>query len=290
MNVLELLIAGLLTVNQTPEIRSHNWKLIDAKHWQLQSANPIQPQPDLSGGVCPPGMVHVKGNMKQDPDTNAYSMNTIEEMQKRTCDKWITKVFPERCQEFNRDKWLAMSANLKTKPMDFCEDQFEYPNHINQYPVIFVNWWEAKRLCEAQGKKLPDEEEWTFACEGEEAKPYEYGYSRDDTACVIDKPWHPYHPSQFHPRNADTTMLELDRLWQGETSGSRAKCKSDFGVYDLTGNIDEWSSAVKVSKFKSVLNGGYWGRVRTRCRAKTRSHNENHLFYQQGFRCSKSLN
>ncbi|MFS8071048.1 MAG: hypothetical protein ACMG6S_32165, partial [Byssovorax sp.] len=35
----------------------------------------------------------------------------------------------------------------------------------------------------------------------------------------------------------------------------------------------------------SILKGGYWGPVRTRCRPATRSHDENHLFYQEGFRC-----
>ncbi len=68
--------------------------------------------------------------------------------------------------------------------------------------MIYVSWYEAKSLCERSGKRLCTEEEWTFACEGEEATPYPYGYVRSDTKCVIDKPWFPYYPSKLRPRRA----------------------------------------------------------------------------------------
>ena len=167
-------------------------------------------------------------------------------------------------------------------------DQFEFPNRKNSNPWIFVNFNESEELCKQQGKRLCSEDEWTFACEGEEAKPYPYGYDRDQNACVIDRPWLAYHPSGLRPR--DQAFVELDRLWQGEPSGSMPRCKSDFGVYDLTGNVDEWTTKVRPEgKYKSILKGGYWSRVRTRCRPSTRSHNENHIFYQQGFRCCSNI-
>jgi formylglycine-generating enzyme required for sulfatase activity len=57
-----------------------------------------------------------------------------------------------------------------------------------------------------------------------------------------------------------------------------------FGVYDLIGNVDEWTRSA-VRGRPSILKGGYWGPVRTRCRPTTRAHGESHAFYQQGFRC-----
>ncbi|MDP9149854.1 MAG: formylglycine-generating enzyme family protein, partial [Myxococcota bacterium] len=56
-------------------------------------------------------------------------------------------------------------------------------------------------------------------------------------------------------------------------------------VYDMTGNVDEYTKSVSPAGSPAILKGGYWGPVRTRCRPTTRAHGPLHAFYQQGFRC-----
>jgi hypothetical protein len=258
-----------------------DWRLVDGRSWQIASAPGESPEiTDLAEGTrgaCPAGMVSVAGKMKQ-----AF---LLDELQQQACTRWISRTFPERCADFDRDKWLALSKDLPTQPMRFCIDRFEYPNHKGENPVILVSWHEAKASCEAHGKRLCTENEWTFACEGEEALPYPYGYSRDDAACVIDRPWKKYDDAAWVPRNTPAARAEIDRLWQGAPSGSHPRCRSPFGVYDLTGNVDEWTRSSVAGERPSVLKGGYWGPVRTRCRPATKAHGETHVFYQQGFRC-----
>jgi formylglycine-generating enzyme required for sulfatase activity len=273
-----------------PRKPAHEWQLVKGKHWQIVAAAPETTETtdmlENNRGDCPAGMVQVKGQMKVDPSpTAAYDGKSVEELQKKTCTKWINKDYPERCAEFDRAKWLEVSKELATKPMSYCMDRFEYPNQRGGYPVVMVNFHEANEMCAEQGKRLCNEDEWTFACEGEEAQPYPYGYVRDTEACVIDNKWRPYNEKAMQQRDGLAAMLELDRLWQGVPSGSRPKCKSVFGIYDMTGNIDEWTRGTRSWERPSILKGGYWGPVRTRCRPSTRSHDENHTFYQQGFRC-----
>ncbi len=267
----------------------HPFRLKLGRHWQIASTpSESQETTDAAEGTrgqCGAGMVEVKGRMKQDPSNNHFSSNTVEEMQKTTCTKWLQREYPERCTEFDRARWLEISRELPTKEMNFCIDRFEYPDQKGEYPWIMVNWYEAEDLCEEEGKRLCTEDEWTFACEGEEAMPYPYGYTRDATACVIDRTWRPYHETGLRPRDGVNAAYELDRLWQGVPSGSQPRCRSVFGVYDTTGNVDEWTRTVRPGERPSILKGGYWGPVRTRCRPATRSHDENHMFYQQGFRC-----
>lgn len=273
-----------------PQALKNNWRLVRGKHWQIATgeveATETTDAVENNGGSCPAGMVEVQGNMKLDPSPNAaYDLNSVEEMQKTTCTKWINRDYPERCAEFDRAKWLEVSKELETQPMHFCMDRFEYPNQKGAYPLIYVSWHEATDLCAEAGKRLCNEAEWTFACEGEEATPYPYGYVRDPKACIVDQVWRPYHALAMRPRDGAAAMAEMDRLWQGVPSGSQPRCKSPFGVYDMTGNVDEWTHSVREGERPSILKGGYWGPVRTRCRPATRSHDENHTFYQQGFRC-----
>lgn len=269
------------------------WRLVDGKHWQISASDGEDPnitdRAENTRGACTPGMVEVKGNMKADPPKRVmFDPKSAEEMQKTTCTKWIQKEYPERCAVFDRDAWLAKSKDMATKPMHFCMDRFEYPNRKGGYPVIFINWNEAKNLCAKESKRLCTEDEWTFACEGEEAMPYPYGYVRSPEKCPIDGKWRAFNEKPLAADRAGfEAMMELDRLWQGVASGGSPGCKSPFGVYDMTGNIDEWTSSVRGERdrHQSILKGGYWGPVRTRCRPATRSHDENHAFYQQGFRC-----
>lgn len=281
--VLPLIISMLLISKPT-----HEWRLVDHKHWQIISDAPIQPQP-ITSNKCLPGMVSVSGEMKQDPGKNPWGPDTIEYLQKTTCTKWINREYPERCAAFDRAKWINISSKFKTKPMDFCMDRFEFPNEEGQYPYIYINWYEAQGLCAAQGKRMCTETEWTFACEGEEATPYPTGYTRPVDECHLDKLWIPYSARALYPRT--TAGPELNRLWQGYSSGSHPECKSVFGVYDQVGNVDEWARKDRPDgKYPSILKGGYWGPVRTRCRPSTRSHNMNHIFYQQGARCCSDPN
>ena len=85
-----------------------------------------------------------------------------------------------------------------------------------------------------------------------------------------------------------TRSAEVARLWQGEASGARASCKSAYGVFDMTGNVDEWVVIENgTAPRRSGLKGGFWGPVRDRCRSMTDAHAEDFAFYQIGFRCCR---
>jgi len=262
----------------------HPWTLHEGKHWQVLSPDSeeigVTDAVEGTRGPCSPGMVEVRGRMRIDGPAGS-----IEAMQRSMCTRWISMEFPERCEQFDEAKWKAYVDELPTVDKSFCIDRYEYPNVKGQYPWVFVSWSEAAEICERDGKRLCSETEWTFACEGEDAWPYPYGFERSAAACVIDRPWMEYDEHKFTDRSSEGALRELDRVWQGEASGSRPMCRSPFGVYDMTGNVDEWTYASSHQGFRSILKGGYWAEVRARCRPSTRAHGEGFAFYQQGFRC-----
>ncbi|HTB75387.1 MAG TPA: SUMF1/EgtB/PvdO family nonheme iron enzyme [Polyangiaceae bacterium] len=260
----------------------HEWREVGKNHWQIVTPEGEPPEvtdaAEGTRGECPPGMVEIKGKMR------VTAMGDL--LERSVCSNWINRKFPERCAAFAKDKWEALRNKLPTRDMHFCIDRFEYPNRKGEYPVIYVDWFDAKKMCADQGKRLCTEDEWTFACEGDEALPYPYGYDRDADACLVDKPWRWFDPAAYGTRKA-ALVRELDRLWQGVPAGSLPKCKSPFGVYDTTGNVDEYTTSLSSRGSPAILKGGYWGPVRTRCRPSTRVHGPEHAFYQQGFRCCR---
>ncbi len=265
------------------------WRSIDKRHWQAIAPGGGEP-PEVTdaregtGLGCPVGMARARGGYRLGAGRRDDT-GDVERAQNAACTDWISRDFPARCRTFDKDKLASGVAKLPTQAMDYCIDRFEYPNRLGENPIIVVTFNEAERMCKKESKRLCTEREWTFACEGEEARPYPNGYERDPEACVVDRSWKLFAEGALVPRDGPRARAEMDRLWQAEPSGTRPKCRSPFGVYDMTGNVDEWTRSTRSTGYVSVLKGGYWGPVRARCRPATRAHNEDFVAYQQGFRC-----
>jgi hypothetical protein len=225
--------------------------------------------------ACPAGMVDVEGEY----------CPVVEQF----CVRQVDPKHPERdrCAEF------APTGRCLGTPVHkhFCIDRYEWPNQPGAKPVVAVDWNQARDQCSSAGKRLCTDSEWTLACEGAERLPYPYGYVRNAQACNIDRPY--IMPDDAKWKNLKTRPQEIARLDQRTPSGTLDSCVSPFGVYDMTGNVDEWVSNEKGKEkekpYVSGLKGGYWGPVRDRCRPMTTDHNQWHLGYQIGFRCCDEL-
>lgn len=184
--------------------------------------------------------------------------------------------FIRRCEEFGPSQCTGKKKSLK-----FSIDREEYGGTI---PMVSINWFDAKKLCENDGKRLCSDEEWTLACEGKEMLPYPYGYVRNrgyanlpiSEICNIDK----------------TELVKNGQLIDHRaTKDKYPNCLSPFGVHNMVGNADEWVINVNGSEtqvpYVSGLRGGWWGPLRNRCRAMTTGHNQYYKQEQIGFRCCK---
>src|SRR4030095_9554800 len=113
----------------------------------------------------------------------------------------------------------------KRTHMRFCIDRYEWPNHEGELPIHLVSWLAATDKCAAAGKRLCNEHEFNFACEGEAMLPYTYGYVRDAEKCAIDKPYvMPDHSPQLRRydgcQDDAFCRAEIGRLDQREPAGS----------------------------------------------------------------------
>jgi formylglycine-generating enzyme required for sulfatase activity len=216
------------------------------------------------GGACPDDMVLVDGQL----------CTQLEE----TC---VAKRKSWQCAEF-AEPTVCTGAEV---PMRFCIDRYEYPNEAGALPVVMQSFYDAQKTCKSIGKRVCKSMEWTLACEGPSRLPFPYGYIRSARACSIDK------KSPMQDENKlywpATQAAELARLDQREPSGARQLCRSDYGVFDLTGSVDEWTVNESGWPYKGALKGGNWGEYRNACRPATLGHDEGFHYYQTGFRCCK---
>lgn len=219
---------------------------------------PSTPLPETSEpGVCPPGMMFAEGQ---------HCLYWEQQ-----CLRWddpIGQPSKRVCAEFKKPSTCTSGRHA----MRFCIDRDEFVLPGEQVPVRAVSWTQADLMCTSIGKRLCTNQEWEFACEGEEGLPYPYGYERAPALCNQDRI---LRDGRWH---ANRDMREA----------SHATCVSPFGVRDMVGNVDEWVRQpwAKPGK-RSELRGGWWMTGRNRCRANTAHHDEKYSGIQTGFRCCR---
>jgi hypothetical protein len=188
---------------------------------------------------------------------------------------------PEVCDAF-RPEVLCEGTLERTR---FCVDPYEYPNRAGMLPAVLVDFDEAARACEIEGKRLCTAREWTLACEGETIYPYPTGVRRDRSLCR----WDAGPEGRVAPSAGPGVEAALARIDRRAPAGSHASCASPFGALDMAANVAEWAvdphGSRKREPFVSVIAGGAWGDGPATCRTADPSLPPAHRAATLGFRC-----
>ena len=143
--------------------------------------------------------------------------------------------------------WIRDFAYSYNEPM--AKKYYSHPAYGN-YPVVGVSWKQATAFCEwrthylnsfLESKKrtsesdfrLPNEAQWEYAARGGRSQaPYPWGgpYLRNKKGCLLAN----FKPGRGnYPEDGGLYTVRADAYWP-----------NDFGLYNMAGNVAEWTSSL----------------------------------------------
>ncbi len=149
--------------------------------------------------------------------------------------------------------WVRDFAYSYNEPM--AKQYFSHPAFGN-YPVVGVTWKQATAFCEWRSQylnaylinknrstespfRLPTEAQWEYAARGGRSQsPYPWGgpYLRNKKGCLLAN----FKPGRGnYPEDGGFYTVRADAYWP-----------NDFGLYNMAGNVAEWTSSL-------YYEGGY---------------------------------
>jgi len=154
-------------------------------------------------------------------------------------------------------------------------------------PQGYITGRQAAAACAEAGKRLCTDTEWLRACQGASGATFPYGASRVPGVCNDFRTPHP--AVEYFGTSADWiwSMLGhpcINQLADGlAPTGAHAGCVTDDSVYDMMGNLHEWTADPS-----GTFRGGYYvdtERNGPGCLYRTTAHSMGHWDYSTGFRC-----
>jgi formylglycine-generating enzyme required for sulfatase activity len=159
------------------------------------------------------------------------------------------------------------------------------------YPQAYISGAQAAKACERSGKRLCSPVEWRKACVGGRETPFPYGAYRQPGRCndAGSSPMMRLYPQVSRIGWKSVGMREMNDPQLNQLSdtlaptGAHEGCANDYGVYDMVGNVHEWTNDPN-----GTFQGGYYldtYRNGDGCNYRTVAHEFTYHDYSTGFRC-----
>jgi hypothetical protein len=217
----------------------------------------------LQGARCPPDMASVGGRFCID----RYEASLVERGDGGALEPWSPFATPESGRVL-----LAQSV-------------------AGVVPQAYVSGAQAQRACAAVHKRLCEPVEWRAACGGSQGSAYPYGPTRIPGKCHDSgvAPMLVLHASELKSGWGPAALNDprLDQL-EGTVAktGAFGECANDYGVFDMVGNLDEWTADPN-----GTFQGGLWLDTELHgegCAYRTIAHDFGYHDYSTGFRCCRA--
>ena len=134
--------------------------------------------------------------------------------------KYLPDYYMDLYEVTNAKYKVFVQATEHVLPDDWVKNSNAIPEGKEDYPVVFVSWQDAHDYCEWAGKRLPTEYEWEKAARGTDGRVFPWG-------------------NEFDKDKGNTPQHGLGKTMK---VGSFENGRSPYGLYDMAGNVFEWTA------------------------------------------------
>jgi len=150
--------------------------------------------------------------------------------------------------------WLHFPVNASGDHIRYADGRFSALPGYGNHPAVMVTWFGAKAYCEAQGGRLPTQQEWEKAARGHtDNRAYPWGNDVNGSRAN-------YYGSkdvfeQVLGKQGDTTPVGYynGRTYDGFVT---LDSPSPYGLYDMAGNVWQWTADIVPGIHYRYLRGG----------------------------------
>lgn len=149
--------------------------------------------------------------------------------------------------------WIFIPLNDPSQRIKFDRTTFTVQNGYENHPMTMVSWFGAWGYCGYYDWRLPTEMEWEKAGRGTDTRPFPWGEEIQRTNANFYSSRDPFEDmSSFGSRTSPVGFYNGKQYGDYQTLNSA----SPYGLYDMAGNVWQWTGNVYEGMHYRFLRGG----------------------------------
>ncbi|MEW5830275.1 MAG: SUMF1/EgtB/PvdO family nonheme iron enzyme [Chloroflexota bacterium] len=156
-------------------------------------------------------------------------------------------------EEIKAGDWLYIPLDDPAQRIKFNGTRFTVQEGYENHPMTMVSWFGAWGYCGYYGWRLPTEMEWEKAARGSDARPLPWGDEivRENANFYASRD--PFEDMGSFGSRTSPVGFYNGKTYDGFQTVNSA---SPFGLYDMAGNVWQWTGDVYEGMHYRFLRGG----------------------------------
>jgi formylglycine-generating enzyme required for sulfatase activity len=156
-------------------------------------------------------------------------------------------------EEIKAGDWIFIPLNDPSQRIKFNGLVFTVQSGYENHPMTMVSWFGAWGYCEYYDYRLPTETEWEKSARGKDERPFPWGEEIQRNNANFYASRDPFEDmSSFGSRTSPVGFYNGKKYGDYQTLDSA----SPYGLYDMAGNVWQWTGDVYEGMHLRFLRGG----------------------------------